>query len=56
MTFHDVTKAGLLAGVFVDSAIQTTNSQRDIQIERELELKEAMDDAFSAVCLKLKGL
>ena len=28
-------------GVFVDSAIQTTNSQRDIQIERELELKDA---------------
>ena len=30
----------VITGVFVDSAIQTSNSQRDIQIEREMELKD----------------
>lgn len=31
----------VITGVFVDSAIQTSNSQRDIQIEREMELKDS---------------
>ena len=31
----------MITGVFVDSAIQTSNSQRDIQIEREMELKDS---------------
>ena len=30
----------MITGVFVDSAIQTSNSQSDIQIEREMELKD----------------
>lgn len=33
--------AEVITGVFVDSAIQTSNSQRDIQIEREMELKDS---------------
>lgn len=43
----------VITGVFVDSAIQTTNSQRDIQIERELELKDSflksLKDFFEAL-------
>ena len=34
-------RSQVITGVFVDSAIQTSNSQRDVQIEREMELKDS---------------
>ncbi|CAK9004339.1 unnamed protein product [Durusdinium trenchii] len=43
----------VITGVFVDTAIQTSNSQRDIQIEREMELKDSflksLKDFFEAL-------
>ena len=39
----------------MDSAIQTTNSQRDIQIERELELKDGPSYWAVSTGFPLKG-
>ncbi|CAK9004403.1 unnamed protein product [Durusdinium trenchii] len=50
---NSLSRRQVITGVFVDTAIQTSNSQRDIQIEREMELKDSflksLKDFFEAL-------